>query len=232
MADLDLAPKVTIVRDLQDRQMAYVSMDDLGFAGAMNAGFSFQEMAYGGQEPVTVFADHSLSRFVFAPALMKEILLASASCEHLYDIPKQPAKPREPQHPASASRELPTLTPATPAAPPPAFEQSQHASRAFGHGAPNQPYTPSRPTKQTKQQRIKRPRNSWIIYRSQKSKELHQNNPNMSAGAISTEVARMWANETQETKDYFKTLQDIEAQDHREKYPGWSYKLGKSPEKN
>lgn len=31
---------------------------------------------------------------------------------------------------------------------------------------------------------IKRPKNSWIIYRSEKSKFLHKNNPGMSAGDI------------------------------------------------
>lgn len=32
--------------------------------------------------------------------------------------------------------------------------------------------------------RIKRPRNSWIIYRSEKSRQLHTDRPGMSAGAI------------------------------------------------
>lgn len=40
------------------------------------------------------------------------------------------------------------------------------------------------PARKEKMPRIKRPRNSWIIYRSEKSKLLHRNNPTMSAGTI------------------------------------------------
>lgn len=32
--------------------------------------------------------------------------------------------------------------------------------------------------------RIPRPRNVWLLYRSEKSKQIHQSRPNMSAGAI------------------------------------------------
>lgn len=41
---------------------------------------------YEGREPVTIFADYKLNRFIFAPAFMKE-KLASTMADHIFDIP-------------------------------------------------------------------------------------------------------------------------------------------------
>nr|AVP71783.1 MAT1-1-3 [Juglanconis oblonga]AVP71787.1 MAT1-1-3 [Juglanconis oblonga] len=101
----------------------------------------------------------------------------------------------------------------------------QHLSNVMGINIS----PPKPPVSQTStvQMRIKRPRNQWIIYRSEKSKQLHQSNPNMSAGAISTEVARQWKSEPAEIKQFYADLADIEASEHKIRYPDYRYKPGR-----
>lgn len=97
---------------------------------------------------------------------------------------------------------------------------------------------------------IKRPRNAWLIFRCEKSKELHKTNPGMSAGKIcmfkksqllghlhapissnqfyvATEVSVKWQALSQELKAYYHALADEEARQHQLKYPGYRYQPGR-----
>lgn len=113
------------------------------------------------------------------------------------------------------------------------------------------PRKPSTPQPSKVKMRIKRPRNSWIIYRSEKSRQLHTDRPGMSAGAIctlchrsyrlfseaqwgmalteglATEVARLWKDETPEVKTYYGQLAELEAQEHKKRYPDYRYTPGR-----
>lgn len=40
------------------------------------------------------------------------------------------------------------------------------------------------PAARTSKAKIPRPRNTWLVYRSEKSKQIHESRPGMSAGAI------------------------------------------------
>lgn len=55
MADLgplpDLNPKVTVVRDRENRVMAYVDIDALGYCNAVSVGYSFQYVLANLQSP-------------------------------------------------------------------------------------------------------------------------------------------------------------------------------------
>lgn len=74
-----------------------------------------------------------------------------------------------------------------------------------------------------------RPPNSWILYRSSKSREIRAQLESASGTAtvssrdrqaeISRLVSHMWRNETQEVKDYYSALAEEKRIDHRQRYP-------------
>lgn len=73
-------------------------------------------------------------------------------------------------------------------------------------------------------EKIPRPPNSWILFRKQKSKELHEANPGMSAGEISTEASRQWKNLSDEDRGFFQEMAKEAAQQHKIQYPDYRYK--------
>nr|AHL24885.1 mating-type protein MAT1-1-3 [Ophiostoma himal-ulmi] len=96
------------------------------------------------------------------------------------------------------------------------FEIIGHAKAANKEAKNPEPVT-------TTESRIPRPPNAWIIYRSQKSKEIRKQIPHATAGYISTVVSKMWKLESRETRLCYNS-KAIEAQKlHREMYPGYKY---------
>lgn len=46
-------------------------------------------------------------------------------------------------------------------------------------------FTPRKsPAARMSKRKVPRPRNTWLVYRSEKSKQIHESRPGMSAGAI------------------------------------------------
>lgn len=43
---------------------------------------------------------------------------------------------------------------------------------------------------------------------------------------LATEVARLWKNETPEVKAYYGHLAELEAQEHKQRYPDYRYNPG------
>ncbi|KAJ4386218.1 hypothetical protein N0V93_009111 [Gnomoniopsis smithogilvyi] len=225
------APKITIVRDTQDRQIAYVDTK-IGYAAAVeNVGPSYQRIVLGGG-PVTVFADYSLDRFIFAPLILRDIL-PNPRRQHLFDLPKRALEADEEafkfpdeiidirtapgmQQNDNMSIELPISSDIT--------DVGNFSNRMSTNMTPREPATPQT---STVKMRIKRPRNSWIIYRSEKSRQLHVDRPGMSAGAISTEVARLWKIEAPEVKAYYGQLAELESEEHKKLYPDYRYTPGR-----
>ncbi|KAL1858333.1 hypothetical protein Daus18300_009951 [Diaporthe australafricana] len=76
-------------------------------------------------------------------------------------------------------------------------------------------------------EKIPRPSNSWIIFRKEKSKELRESKPNMSAGEISTEASRQWKAMSDETKGFYQAMAKEEALQHKIKYPDYHYRPGR-----
>nr|BAE93754.1 mating type gene [Diaporthe sp. 930811-17] len=72
-------------------------------------------------------------------------------------------------------------------------------------------------------EKIPRPPNSWIIFRKQKSKELREANPNMSAGEVSTEAARQWKAMSDEDKGIYQAMAQEAAEQHKIQYPNYRY---------
>jgi HMG (high mobility group) box len=74
-----------------------------------------------------------------------------------------------------------------------------------------------------------RPPNSWILYRSSKSREIRAQLQSASGTAtvssrdrqaeISRLVSNMWKNESQEVKDHYSALAEEKRVDHRQRYP-------------
>nr|AAK83344.1 mating type protein MAT1-1-3 [Cryphonectria parasitica] len=105
-------------------------------------------------------------------------------------------------------------------------QQSTAAGPAIDTNTTNRKSTQSKrgkPTTRKVQRRVPRPRNSWILYRSEKSKLLHTERPGLKAVDISSLVSEMWAFEPEEVKQYYTHLAEIEARQHREKYPEYRY---------
>ncbi|KAK4674441.1 Sporulation minus regulator 2 [Podospora pseudopauciseta] len=75
----------------------------------------------------------------------------------------------------------------------------------------------------TTKDHIRRPRNQFIIYRQWMSARLHEDNPGLTAGAISSIVAKAWKGETPQVKAHFKALAVEEDRKHKLAYPGYRY---------
>ncbi|KAL1890843.1 hypothetical protein Sste5346_007984 [Sporothrix stenoceras] len=74
---------------------------------------------------------------------------------------------------------------------------------------------------------IPRPPNAWIIYRSQKSKEIRKELPHATAGYISTVVSHMWKLEPRETRLRYNAKAVEAHRLHKEMYPGYKYNANK-----
>lgn len=160
----------------------------------------------GGGE-VTVFADYSLNRLIFAPQFMRTVLQGTHR-QHLFDLPSKssaqcrstradcqstgktydtdsegftvPGEPIDIRNVPDAQKDSGTTIDS--------LNLSETAVDLHRPSAAMETdissHTPANSQNSTVKLRIKRPRNSWVIYRSEKSKFLHQTSPGMSAGAI------------------------------------------------
>lgn len=98
---------------------------------------------------------------------------------------------------------------------------------------------PSSPTsKGAKAKAIKgppRPPNAWILYRSDKLKELEQKapagKPRRPQAAISKEISVLWKAESKEVKARYEYLSDLKKAEHQAKYPGYRFQPVKKEEK-
>nr|BAD72606.2 MAT1-1-3 [Ephelis japonica] len=79
---------------------------------------------------------------------------------------------------------------------------------------------------------IPRPRNSWILYRQFKSRELRKDHQGITASELSTMISSLWKNETEEEKAFWQKMAQEEDRLHKEKYPGYKYTTKKNAEKN
>ncbi|KAK0663966.1 sporulation minus regulator 2 [Cercophora samala] len=75
----------------------------------------------------------------------------------------------------------------------------------------------------TTKEHIRRPRNQFIIYRQWMSARLHEENPGLTAGAISSIVSKTWKTEAPDVKAHFKALAVEEDRKHKLNYPGYRY---------
>ncbi|OIW30585.1 hypothetical protein CONLIGDRAFT_713191 [Coniochaeta ligniaria NRRL 30616] len=71
---------------------------------------------------------------------------------------------------------------------------------------------------------IPRPRNSWIIYRSDKTRELRDMNPSLTASDISRITSRLWAEELDHIKVEYQQRAQEEANQHTAMYPNYRYR--------
>lgn len=76
-------------------------------------------------------------------------------------------------------------------------------------------------------EKIPRPPNSWILFRKDKSKELREANPGMSAGEVSTEAARQWKAMSDEDKGFYQEMAKQAALQHKIQYPDYVYRPGR-----
>lgn len=86
---------------------------------------------------------------------------------------------------------------------------------------------------------IPRPRNSWILYRQFKSRELRKDHPGITASELctclllqsiehvltllATLISNLWKNESDDEKAFWQRMAQEEDRMHKEKYPGYKY---------
>jgi len=76
---------------------------------------------------------------------------------------------------------------------------------------------------------IKRPQNSWILYRSQKLKEYR--GPKKEQSSYSQMLGAQWAAEPPEVKEHYKMLSETMKREHAAANPGYKYKPKSKAEK-
>lgn len=73
-------------------------------------------------------------------------------------------------------------------------------------------------------EKIPRPPNAWILFRKEKSKELHEANPRMSVGEVSAEASRQWKAMSDEDHAFYRQMAKEAAEQHKIQYPEYRYK--------
>lgn len=76
-------------------------------------------------------------------------------------------------------------------------------------------------------EKIPRPPNAWILFRKEKSKQLREANPSLSAGQVSTEASAQWQAMSDEEKGFYHKMAQEAAEQHKIQYPGYRYKPGR-----
>lgn len=78
-----------------------------------------------------------------------------------------------------------------------------------------------------------RPPNAWILYRSDKLRELPPAPPGerRAQSDVSRLISTMWKQETDATRQYYERLADEKKQEHSIKYPGYRFQPMKKEEK-
>jgi hypothetical protein len=71
---------------------------------------------------------------------------------------------------------------------------------------------------------IPRPRNSWILYRQDRTRDLRAHDPSLTASEISRIVSSLWKDELPHVKTYYTELAATEAQAHRDNHPDYRYR--------
>lgn len=84
--------------------------------------------------------------------------------------------------------------------------------------------TTSNRVPKTQNTHIPRPRNSWIIYRQDRTKDLRAQDPSLTASEISRIVSNLWRDELPQVRTYYQRLAADEAQAHRDRYPNYRYR--------
>ncbi|KAI0044986.1 HMG-box, partial [Auriscalpium vulgare] len=71
-----------------------------------------------------------------------------------------------------------------------------------------------------------RPRNAWILYRSDKIKDLpalEPGHPKRGQADVSKAISVMWNNETTDVRAEYERLAERAKEEHALKYPGYKY---------
>ncbi|KAH9924918.1 uncharacterized protein B0H18DRAFT_856825, partial [Fomitopsis serialis] len=72
-----------------------------------------------------------------------------------------------------------------------------------------------------------RPPNAWILYRSDKLRELTAHRdpsaPKRLQADISREIGLMWKSENPEVKHEYERIADIKKQEHSQMFPGYKF---------
>ncbi|EED79195.1 predicted protein [Postia placenta Mad-698-R] len=81
-----------------------------------------------------------------------------------------------------------------------------------------------------------RPPNAWILYRSDKLKQMMQSqlqhgHPKKPQSSVSKEVAAMWKAEDPGVRGEYERLADVKKAEHAEQYPGYKFQPMKKEEK-
>lgn len=80
-----------------------------------------------------------------------------------------------------------------------------------------------------------RPPNAWILYRSDKLKEIPApaaGEPRRPQAEISRMVSDMWKNESPEVRAYYEQQSEIKKAEHQAKFPGYRFKPMKREDKD
>lgn len=173
-------------------------------------------------EPCTVFFDKSARSFCIAPVYYRqEFVDRPGRYDHIADLDWLPnARPA-----SAAGSEGPTGSAGSGGAAEQAVGDNERDEGAdeeeemdLDGQAQDTAFSPQSTEK------IPRPPNAWILFRKEKSKELHQANPRMSAGEISTEASRQWKAMSVEERAFYHQMAETAAQQHKVQYPDYRYK--------
>ncbi|KAL1919249.1 uncharacterized protein VTP21DRAFT_1941 [Calcarisporiella thermophila] len=98
-------------------------------------------------------------------------------------------------------------------------------------GAPSLTTPTSRLTNIRNGKKIPRPRNSFIIYRQERQREINNVYAGISNNDISKIVGELWSLESDEVKEAYRALAEEEKRLHKERYPEYKYKPRKRRKK-
>lgn len=177
-------------------------------------------------EPCTVFFDKDARSFYIGPVFYKqEFMDRPGRYDHIMDLDWLPsARPAVPAGPAGHADQVVQAGPAQAIAQEGDDERDERADEEQMDLDDQAQTTTDSPQGNDK---IPRPPNAWILFRKEKSKQLHEANPSMSVGQVSAEASRQWHALSDEDRAFYKQMAEEAKQQHKIQYPEYRYKPGR-----
>ncbi|KKY31413.1 putative mating-type protein mat1 [Diaporthe ampelina] len=220
----DMKPKMTAVHDGQGRMAIYVD-ESMGQDRIVSVvGPRYQQAVIHG-EPCTIFFDKNARMFCIAPVFYKQELVdRPGRYDHIIDLDWLPgAGPSAPSAPTVATGNTDDTGNSTSGG----AEEEEEGDALSTDEMDVDEQAPATTGSPQSNEKIPRPPNSWILFRMEKSKELREANPSMSAGEVSTEAARQWKALSDEAKVFYQEMAKEAALQHKMQYPDYRYKPGR-----
>nr|BAE93757.1 mating type gene [Diaporthe sp. 930811-14] len=216
-----LKPKVSIVRDPLGHNTLFLDESIGQDHFVSRVGPTYQRTVVNGG-PCTIFFDSVVRSFLIAPAVLKPTFVADPGrWQHIVDLEEVLPETATDEVVGDESGQNGDK-----------FEKDENEDDEGGDALITEEMdldeeAPNGAGSSQSTEKIPRPPTSWQLFLKDKSREIREENPNMSFGEVSTEAARQWKAMSDEDKGIYQAMAQEAAEQHKIQYPNYRYQPGR-----